>query len=70
MPEPLEEALERAAQFLVASQTEDGDWKQQLVTGVFNHNCMITYANYRNVFPMWALSEYYGRMVTKKLGNA
>ena len=57
VPQALEEALGSAAQFLVDSQTGEGDWKQQLVTGVFNHNCMITYANYRNIFPIWALSE-------------
>jgi cycloartenol synthase len=62
----LEEALENAANFLIESQTNDGDWKQQLVTGVFNHNCMITYANYRNIFPIWALSEYYKRIKLKQ----
>jgi len=65
IPEHVEEALTKAALFLVCSQAEDGDWKQQLVTGVFNHNCMITYANYRNVFPIWALSEYYNRIQQK-----
>ncbi|GMQ07577.1 hypothetical protein CsSME_00051713 [Camellia sinensis var. sinensis] len=28
------------------------------ITGVFNKNCMITYAAYRNIFPIWALGEY------------
>lgn len=27
----------------------NGDWPQQTISGVFNHNCMITYANYRRV---------------------
>ena len=40
------------------SQLSNGDMPQQLISGVFNHNCMITYANYRNIFPIWALGEY------------
>ena len=38
-----------------ANATSDGDWPQQSIMGVFNRNCMITYANYRNIFPLWAL---------------
>lgn len=30
----------------------------QEIMGVFNKNCMITYAAYRNIFPIWALGEY------------
>lgn len=40
------------------SQCESGDWPQQHISGVFNRNCMITYANYRNIFPIWALGLY------------
>jgi cycloartenol synthase len=29
------------------SQEGSGDWPQQHISGVFNRNCMITYANYR-----------------------
>ena len=53
--------LAKAAAFLVRSQEASGDWPQQLISGVFNHNCMITYANYRNIFPLWALGEYRAR---------
>ncbi|NOS87546.1 MAG: hypothetical protein HOP34_03225, partial [Methylococcaceae bacterium] len=45
-------------QLLLARQTEYGDWQQENISGVFNYNCMITYANYRNIFPIWALSRY------------
>lgn len=50
--------LRKAASFLMKMQNDDGDWPQQHISGVFNRNCMITYANYRNIFPLWALGEY------------
>jgi len=43
---------------LIKRQTDGGDWAQENISGVFNYNCMITYANYRNIFPIWALSRY------------
>ncbi|KAH0982204.1 hypothetical protein GBA52_009381 [Prunus armeniaca] len=30
----------------------------QEITGVFNKNCMLHYATYRNIYPLWALAEY------------
>ncbi len=45
--------------FLQSRQTADGDWEQENISGVFNYNCMITYANYRNIFPIWVLNRYY-----------
>ncbi len=35
-----------------------GDWEQEGITGVFNRNCGITYSQYRNIFPLWALGRY------------
>lgn len=50
--------LDRAAKYLLSTQSGNGDWPQQEIMGVFNRNCMITYANYRNIFPIWALGLY------------
>lgn len=64
------EPLHKAARSLMRMQCSDGDWPQQTIMGVFNNNCMITYANYRNIFPLWALGDYaravHGSAVTPK----
>jgi cycloartenol synthase len=39
--------LHAAARCLMRQQSTNGDWPQQHISGVFNRNCMITYANYR-----------------------
>ncbi|MBS1683655.1 MAG: terpene cyclase/mutase family protein [Bacteroidetes bacterium] len=52
------EKLEQAAQLIISRQENNGDWPQENISGVFNHNCMITYTSYRNVFPIWALGRY------------
>jgi cycloartenol synthase len=51
------EPFERGSAYLISMQEESGDWPQQLICGVFNRNCMISYSQYRNIFPIWALAE-------------
>ncbi|CCE22463.1 terpene cyclase/mutase family protein [Methylotuvimicrobium alcaliphilum] len=50
--------IDKGIRVLLNKQTELGDWHQENISGVFNYNCMITYANYRNIFPIWALNRY------------
>ena len=42
----------------MAEQLPNGDWKQEGIAGVFNRACGISYTQYRNIFPMWALARY------------
>lgn len=50
--------IQKAVLFIEKSQLPDGDFKQEHINGVFNHSCMISYTNYRNIFPLWALGRY------------
>jgi squalene cyclase len=53
--------MHRAAAFLVERQDgSSGGWAKEALVGVFNRTCLIDYDNYRQYFPLWALSEYLG----------
>jgi cycloartenol synthase len=58
--------LARGAASLLRAQLPSGDWPQERIAGVFNRNSMITYANYRNIFPLWALGEYRRKVLGKE----
>eukprot|EP00053_Salpingoeca_punica_P023596 m.10868 g.10868 ORF g.10868 m.10868 type:complete len:730 (-) comp5338_c1_seq1:40-2229(-) len=52
------EAIRRGIRFLIQRQRPSGDWLQESISGVFNKNCMISYSNYKNIFPIWALGRF------------
>lgn len=60
---PDRQAIDKGIDLLLERQTELGDWQQENISGVFNYNCMITYSNYRNIFPIWALNRYYRQFI-------
>jgi squalene cyclase len=62
-------AMERGVKFLMARQQPNGDWEQEGITGVFNRSCGITYSQYRNIFPLWALGRC-GVCLCGGVGNA
>ncbi|EGG18936.1 cycloartenol synthase [Cavenderia fasciculata] len=68
---PDREPIERGIKFLLSKQYPNGDFPQESIIGVFNFNCMISYSNYKNIFPLWALGRYNNILSTlTALGNA
>ncbi len=51
-------ALDAGIRYLMSRQLPSGDWKQEGIAGSFNHTIGITYSQYRNIFPIWALGRY------------
>jgi len=50
--------IENGISLIRRRQYENGDFPQENINGVFNGNCMISYANFKNIFSIWALSIY------------
>ncbi|KAJ2359469.1 hypothetical protein GGF43_000088 [Coemansia sp. RSA 2618] len=51
-------AVKRGVLFLMKRQQPNGEWLQESIEGVFNHNCGIRYPNFKFIFPIWALGRY------------
>jgi lanosterol synthase len=56
--EPSDDALARAATFLIDSQRADGSWPREDPAGLFFRTALLDYALYRAYFPLWALARY------------
>ncbi|KAK0250659.1 hypothetical protein B0A54_01524 [Friedmanniomyces endolithicus] len=62
---PDREAIARAVRLLMRRQRPNGEWLQEGIEGVFNKSCMISYPNYKFIFPIQALGMY-----AKQFGDA
>ncbi|KAL8735763.1 MAG: hypothetical protein Q9166_000626 [cf. Caloplaca sp. 2 TL-2023] len=62
---PEREPIEKAVRLVMSRQQEDGSWEQEAIEGVFNKSCMISYPNYKFIFPIKALG-----MFAKRFGDA
>jgi lanosterol synthase len=56
---PHRTVIEKGISLLLARQQKNGEWKQEAIEGVFNHNCMISYPNFKFIFPIWCLNRYH-----------
>ncbi|KAK3064299.1 hypothetical protein LTS18_008460, partial [Coniosporium uncinatum] len=52
------EVLRRALGVVVKRQRKNGEWLQEGIEGVFNKSCMISYPNYKFIFPIKALGMF------------
>ena len=55
---PHRHPIDRAVRLVMARQRRNGEWKQEGIEGVFNKSVMISYPNYKFVFPIKALGMF------------
>ncbi|KAK8153947.1 lanosterol synthase [Phyllosticta citrichinensis] len=55
---PDKAVISRALKMIMSRQQANGEWLQEAIEGVFNNSCMISYPNYKFIFPMKALGMY------------
>ena len=55
---PDREPVQRAVKLIMDRQQGNGEWKQEGIEGVFNKSVMISYPNYKFVFPIKALGMF------------
>ncbi|KAH8880592.1 terpene synthase [Thozetella sp. PMI_491] len=52
------EPIRKGIKLLMERQQPNGEWLQEAIEGVFNKSCMISYPNYKFIFPMKALGMF------------
>jgi lanosterol synthase len=55
---PHREPIERGVKLIMSRQQPNGEWLQEAIEGVFNKSCMISYPNYKFIFPIKALGKF------------
>ncbi|QSZ30996.1 hypothetical protein DSL72_000557 [Monilinia vaccinii-corymbosi] len=50
--------IEKGLKLIMSRQQANGEWLQEAIEGVFNKSCMISYPNYKFIFPMKALGMF------------
>ncbi|KAL7266757.1 Lanosterol synthase (Oxidosqualene--lanosterol cyclase) [Rhizina undulata] len=50
--------IERGLKIIMSRQQPNGEWLQEGIEGVFNKNCMISYPNYKFIFPIKAMGMF------------
>lgn len=64
---PHMEPLRNAIKFIVDRQQTNGEWLPEAIEGVFNKSCMITYPNYKFIFPIKAMGKFARKYPSEKI---
>ncbi|KAI0997606.1 Lanosterol synthase [Podosphaera aphanis] len=55
---PHRSRIEKGIKLIMSRQQANGEWLQEAIEGVFNKSCMISYPNYKFIFPIKALGMF------------
>ncbi|KAI9765508.1 MAG: Lanosterol synthase (Oxidosqualene--lanosterol cyclase) [Geoglossum simile] len=55
---PDKEPIQAGLRLIMERQQRNGEWLQERIEGVFNKSCMISYPNYKFIFPLKAMGMF------------